>query len=104
MGALGPDIALIVAGGINTDITALGVERLLHPGELTRSGRLLVGPGGKSCNLARMAAPLLAPRGVFIIARTCRDPYGLWRVPLQALRDAGVNTDFVKEADFEEVG
>jgi ribokinase len=104
MSVSGLDVALIVIGGVNTDITALGVDRILSPGELTRSGRLLIGPGGKSCNLARMAAPLLAPRGVFMIARTCRDPYGLWQVPLQALRDAGVNTDFVKEIDFEGTG
>jgi ribokinase len=100
----GLDVALIVIGGVNTDIVALGVDRLLTPGELTRSGRLLIGPGGKSCNLARMAAPMLAPRGVFMIARTCRDPYGLWQVPLQALREAGVNTDFVKEVDFRVAG
>lgn len=100
----GSDVGLIVIGGLNTDITALGVQKLLSPGELTRSGRLLIGPGGKSCNLARMAAPLVAPHEVFMIARTSRDPHGLWRVPLQALRDAGVNTDFVKAVDFEEAG
>ena len=98
------DIGLIVIGGLNTDIVALGAERLLSPGELTRSGRLLVGPGGKSCNLARMASPLIAPRKVAMIAKTCRDPFGLWKVPVDALRDAGVNTDFLKIEDFATAG
>ncbi|MBN2026029.1 MAG: bifunctional hydroxymethylpyrimidine kinase/phosphomethylpyrimidine kinase [Actinobacteria bacterium] len=98
------DIGLIVIGGLNTDIVALGVDRLLSPGELTRSGRLLIGPGGKSCNLARMSSPLIAPRRVVMVGRTSRDPFGLWRVPLDALAGEGVNTDFVKVDDFEGAG
>jgi ribokinase len=89
-------IVLVVAGSMNTDIVALGVERLLAPGEQTRSGRLLIGPGGKACNMARMAAALLGPRKVAMLARTTRDPYGLWKVPLKALEDTGVETRFIK--------
>jgi ribokinase len=103
-GVSGTDIGLIVIGGLNTDITALGVNRLLSPGELTRSGRLLIGPGGKSCNLARMSSPLIAPRTVVMIGKTSRDPFGLWKVPLDALAEGGVNTDFVKIEDFENAG
>ena len=90
------DIQLVVAGSMNADITALGVDRLLSPGEQTRSGRLLIGPGGKACNLARMAAAWLGAGKVAMLARTTRDPYGLWKVPLEALEDAGVETAFVK--------
>ncbi|RJP31653.1 MAG: hypothetical protein C4536_07630 [Actinobacteria bacterium] len=100
----GPDSGLVVIGGLNTDISALGVDRLLAPGELTRSGRLLIGPGGKSCNLARMAAALLPPGKVYMVGKTCRDPFGLWRIPVDALADAGVNTDFVKIEDFDAAG
>jgi len=98
------DIGLIVIGGLNTDIVALGVDRLLSPGELTRSGRLLIGPGGKSCNLARMSSPLIAPRTVAMIAKTSRDPFGLWKVPFDALAERGVNTDFVKIEEYESEG
>ena len=100
----GEDLGIIVVGGLNTDIVALGVDRLLAPGQQTRSGKLLIGPGGKSCNLARMAAPLIAPRVVAMIGRTSRDPYGLWRVPVDALQAAGVNTDHVKIIDFDATG
>lgn len=100
----GSDIELIVAGGLNTDIVALGVDRLLSAGELTRSGRLLIGPGGKSCNIARMAAALMGPGRVAMVGKTSRDPYGLWKVPVHALEDAGVDTGFVKIEDFEAAG
>jgi ribokinase len=100
----GSDIGIVVIGGLNTDIVALGVDRLLPPGELTRSGRLLVGPGGKSCNLARLAAALLPPGRVAMVGRTSRDPFGLWKVPMDALADAGANTDFVKTEDFKTTG
>ncbi|MDD3718171.1 MAG: PfkB family carbohydrate kinase [Actinomycetota bacterium] len=97
----GSSIVLVVAGGLNTDIVALGVDRLLSAGELTRSGRLLIGPGGKSCNLARMAAALMGPGRVAMMGKTSRDPYGLWRVPVRALEDDGVDTRFVNIEDFE---
>jgi len=100
----GSDIALVVAGGLNTDITALGVDRLLSPGELTRSGRLLIGPGGKSCNLARMAAALLGPGRVAMLGKTSRDHFGLWKVPVDALEEAGVDTRFVKIKEFGATG
>jgi len=100
----GSDIGIVVIGGLNTDIVALGVDRLLPPGELTRSGRLLIGPGGKSCNLARMAAALILPHRVAMVGKTSRDPYGLWKVPMDALEEAGVNTDFVKIEDFDAAG
>ena len=100
----GQGIDLIVAGNMNTDIVALGVDRLLSAGELTHSGRLLIGPGGKSCNIARMAAALMGPGKVAMIGKTARDPYGLWKVPVDALEDAGVDTGFVKVEDFDTAG
>ena len=67
---------VIVVGGLNTDIVAAGVDELLGPGELSRSGELLIGPGGKSSNIARMCACLLGPDCVFMVGKTSRDPYG----------------------------
>ncbi len=95
---------MIVAGGLNTDIVAAGVDTLLGPGELSRSGELFIGPGGKSSNIARMSAYLLGPERVFMIARTSRDAYGLWEVPVKALREAGVNTDHVVLEGMEQSG
>lgn len=97
-------IAVIVVGGLNTDIAVLGVDRLLADGELTRSGRICIGPGGKSCNMARMIAPLIAPLEVAMVGRTSRDPFGLWQVPVEALREAGVNTDLVITLDYAQTG
>ncbi|MEW6553412.1 MAG: PfkB family carbohydrate kinase [Actinomycetota bacterium] len=100
----GQGIDLVVAGNLNTDIVALGVDRLLSAGELTHSGNLLIGPGGKSCNIARMAAALMGPGKVAMVGKTARDPYGLWRVPVDALEGAGVDTGFVKVEDFDTAG
>lgn len=95
---------MIVVGGLNTDIVAAGVDELLGPGELSRSGKLFIGPGGKSSNIARMSACLLGPECVFMIGKTSRDPYGLWEVPVKALREAAVNTDQVAVEDIERSG
>ena len=95
---------IIVVGGLNTDIVATGVDALLGPGELSRSGELFIGPGGKSSNIARMSACLLGPECVFMVGKTSRDPYGLWEVPVRALRKAGVNTDHVVVEDLERSG
>lgn len=95
---------MIVVGGLNTDIVAAGVDQLLGPGELSRSGELVIGPGGKSSNIARMCACLLGPGRVFLVGRTSRDPHGLWEVPVKALREAGVNTDYVAVEDLEQCG
>jgi ribokinase len=95
---------IIVVGGLNTDIVAAGVNELLGPGELSRSGELFIGPGGKSSNIARMAACLLGPERVFMVGKTSKDPYGLWEVPMKALAEAGVNTDHVAIEGVEKTG
>jgi ribokinase len=95
---------IIVVGGLNTDIVATGVDALLGPGELSRSGELYIGPGGKSSNIARMSARLLGPDRVFMVGRTSRDPFGLWAVPVDALSDAGVNTDHIRVEAMEQSG
>lgn len=93
-------IKIIVPGGLNTDIIGLGVRELLGPGELTLGGELHIGPGGKSRNIAQMAAAFAGRGRVAMIGRSSKDPYGLWKPPVRALIKAGVNTDFIKISDF----
>ncbi len=89
------DVAIVVPGGLNTDIVGFGVDHLLGQGELSFGGRLVIGPGGKSANVARMAATFLGPGSAAMIGVTVGDPLGLWRFPLDALSSAGVVTDYV---------
>ncbi len=98
------DHLIIVPGGLNTDIIGLGVEKLLAPGELTLGGKLKIGPGGKARNMAQMAAAYLGEDTVAMIGRSSKDPFGLWKIPLQSLNDAGVDTTFIKVLSFEEAG
>ncbi len=95
---------IIVPGGLNTDIIGLGVEKIIKQGELTLGGRLKIGPGGKARNMAQMAASYLGKGKVAMIGRTSKDPYGLWKIPLQSLEKEGVDTTHVKVLDFEESG
>ncbi len=94
--------SIIVVGGLNTDIIAAGVNRLLGPGELTYGNELKIAPGGKSRNLAQMISMLNSPGKVAMVGRTSRDDFNLWKVPYQALVDHGVNVDYIKVLDFKE--
>ncbi len=98
------DLQIIVPGGLNTDLIGLGVDRLLGPGELTLGGSFHVGPGGKARNMAQMAAEWLGAGKVAMIGKTVSDPFGLWKVPFDALTSAGVDTRYIKVLDFEASG
>ncbi len=87
---------IIVLGSLNTDIVASGVPRLLGPGENVNGKELHIGPGGKSRNIAAMIAALVEPGAVAMMSKTTRDRYGLWKVPLDALRQSGVSIRFVQ--------
>lgn len=89
------DVSIIVVGGLNTDIVALGVSKIIGPGEHTLAKKIRIGPGGKSRNIAQMIAAL-TDRGVAMVGKTIRDKYGFWKIPVDALRESAVNTDFVK--------
>ena len=95
------DISIIAIGSLNTDITALGVKEIIKAGEHTYGEELRLGPGGKSRNIAQMISVLSGPNKVAMIGRTCRDPFNFWRPPIDALKENGVNTEFVKVFDFE---
>ncbi len=96
------EIAAVVVGGIGTDITGLRLNRLVGPGELEFGGELRLGAGGKSRNIAQMMANLLEPGRVAMVGKTSRDPFQLWKVPVEALQNAGVSVDFIKVLDFED--
>jgi len=97
-------VKAVFIGGLNTDIIATGVSELLKSGELTRSGELVIGPGGKSRNMAQMMAAYYGRDVVAMVGRTSKDPYNLWKVPCDALRKSGVITDYIKVMDMNETG
>jgi ribokinase len=97
-------VKAVFIGGLNTDIIATGVSSLLQSGELTRSGKLVIGPGGKSRNMAQMMAAYYGRDTVAMVGRTSKDLYNLWKVPVDALKEAGVITDFIKIMDMRETG
>jgi ribokinase len=94
----------IVAGGLNTDIFAQGANKLLSAGEHTYAKKLMIGPGGKSRNIAQMIATLIGKNKVAMIGKTSKDPYGLWRVPIDALKNSGVNTNNIMLENFSNTG
>jgi len=92
----------IVIGSLNTDLVAVGIKHFPKPGEHVYGKELKIGPGGKSRNIADMIAHLAPVNTVAMIGRTVNDPYGLWRQPLDALEEAGVDTNHVHVVDYEE--
>src|SRR5688572_26835191 len=93
----------IVIGSLNTDLVAGGLKKFPKPGEHVYGKELMIGPGGKSRNVADMIAHLSPKDSVTMVGRTVRDPYGLWKPPIEALQKIGVNTDYVAVAEYEEV-
>ena len=77
---------------------------MLSPGELTLGGKLNIGLGGKSRNMAQMIAAFLGKNKVAMIGRTSKNPLGLWEFPLQSLIDSGVDTTYVKILSFDDSG
>ena len=98
------NISIIVVGGLNTDIVGLGVPEIIANGELSFGGKIQIGPGGKSRNIAQMISAFTKNNNVAMIGKSSKDPYGLWRPPINALKESGVNIDFVKILEFEETG
>lgn len=92
-------VRIVVLGALNTDISVVGVPHLPRDGEAVFGSALFIGPGGKSRNVANMITHLTTTGAVAMLSHTCRDPFGLWKVPYQALQVAGVNVDFVTAVD-----
>lgn len=93
----------IVIGSLNTDLVATGIKQFPKPGEHVYGKELLIGPGGKSRNIADMLANLAPKDSVAMVGRTVKDPYGLWQQPMDALAKVGVNTDYVNVLEYEAV-
>lgn len=89
-------ICLIVIGEMNTDIVVTGLPHFPKAGELVNGEELFIGPGGKSRNIAAMAGTLMPAGSVAMVSKTSKDKYGLWQEPLESLKRAGVNTEFVE--------
>lgn len=85
----------IVLGSLNTDLVAAGLERFPGAGEHVYGKELLIGPGGKSRNIAEMMGHLNEPNTVAMVGRTVKDKYGFWKAPLDALKNVNVNVDCV---------
>lgn len=92
----------IVIGSLNTDLVATGIKRFPKPGEHVYGKELLIGAGGKSRNIADMIARLVPENTVAMVGRTVKDPYGLWKLPVDALAKSTVNTDYVNVLNSEE--
>lgn len=99
---LDKNISIIVPGGLNTDIIGLGVPDIVSKGELSFGGQLQIGPGGKSRNIAQMISILTGKNRVAMIGKTSKDPFGLWKPPINALKESGVDTTYVKILAFKE--
>lgn len=97
-------IRVIVSGALNTDITVVGVPHLPKTGQDVYGSDLRIGAGGKSRNVAHMIAALTGPDTVAIVSRTSVDHFGLWKIPIDSLEAAGVNTDYVQLTSYDEVG
>ncbi len=97
----GNNISIIVSGGLNTDIVGFGVPEIITKGELAFGGQIQIGPGGKSRNIAQMISALLGKGRVAMIGKTSRDPFGLWKPPIDALKKNGVDTTFIKIVSFK---
>lgn len=92
----------IVIGSLNTDLVATGIKQFPKPGEHVYGKELLIGAGGKSRNIADMIAHLSPENTVAMVGRTVKDPYGLWKLPMDALAKSTVSTDYVNVLDYEE--
>jgi ribokinase len=98
------NLQVIVPGAMHTVVSVIGMPELPGSGQDAFGPMFHIGSGGKSRNIAEMAGWLTGPDRVAMISQTARDPYGLWKIPYDALHDAGVNTDHVRVADSEETG
>ncbi|HUQ85170.1 MAG TPA: PfkB family carbohydrate kinase [Candidatus Limnocylindrales bacterium] len=93
-------ISTIVIGDIATDIIAYGVDKISGVGESER-GELKIAPGGKAVNISRMIAALNESKNIAILGINSKDPYNLWTLPLNSLKESGINTNYVQLVSFE---
>lgn len=88
-------VSIIVIGDIYTDLVLSGIENFVSAGKSSRAREFSVQAGGKARNMAQMAA-ILKTGAVAMVAKTSKDKFGLWQVPIDALKKANVNTKYVQ--------
>ncbi len=82
-----------VIGALNIDLILQGLPRFARKGEQVNGPAVRLSPGGKGRNIAAMLAAWLAPGQVSMIGKLIQDDRGLFRIPLDSLESAGVDTD-----------
>jgi ribokinase len=82
---------IVVVGSLNLDVSVQATH-IPRPGETVRAAGLSIGPGGKGLNQA-IAASRLGAR-VHMVGQLGDDRFA--EVPEAALRDAGVDTSYVR--------
>ncbi len=92
---------IVVIGSLNTDIFISGFDNFPKSGQMVYAKDFRIGAGGKGRNIAEMTGVLTSKNTVAMIGKSSKDPYGLWEVPIKALKKIGVNTDYV---DVDEKG
>jgi ribokinase len=92
---------VLVIGSINVDFTLHGVEKFPAENEEVDVSDVTITAGGKSRNIAAMISALSSGNEVEFIGKMAKDPYGLYKLPIQALEDAGVETGSVIFAENE---
>ena len=90
---------IVVVGSLNLDIS-VRAEHLPRPGETVRASDLQLGPGGKGLNQA-LAAARLGGR-VHMVGCVGADTFS--QIPLEALRQAGIDTALVASLQDEHTG
>lgn len=85
----------VFIGALNIDIIANGLAHFAEPGEQVNGDDLVIGAGGKACNMAQMASAYLGAGRVAMIGKTVKDSYKLWDIPIRALSKAGIITNFI---------
>lgn len=95
------NLSALVIGSFNTDIVGCGFPTLPREGEAGFGSKLQVCPGGKSRFVGQMLAALLGQGKVAMVGRTTQDPFGLWRPPVDALIDAGVDCSGIRFVRFD---
>jgi len=85
----------IVIGALNTDLVIQGLPHFAKPGEQVNGQSMHLSPGGKGRNIAAMLAPWLRPGQVGMVGKLVQDAHGLYHIPLDSLKTAGINVDGV---------
>lgn len=93
------NIELVFIGAMNIDIIAPGLNNFANPGEQVNGNELFMTSGGKASNMARMASNLLGRNKVVLVAKSVKDKFNLYKIPLDILRKSGIITNYLVMAD-----